>query len=320
MAKLISGTRFRLLAFLLTSLFFTAAVLHLRDRSYFPCSSNLDVKKRESATSRSEERIALVLYGLPRATKLTHRSIKSKIYDVLQRESVEFDVILHHVLYLKPYSNRRNSELETNINNSEWKLLHPNIQLSSEHDYFLKSHAEMIEEVLTYGDPHHTDGESTRNELEALHSLKLATLVASGSEREYTGMIILRPDLIYHDDINVTLLRWAMSNGVIVTPGWHTFGALNDRFSFGAWEPMLRMGLRFNNILEFCRTTKRPWLAEEHVHWLIYKVPRMESRAPQHGSTLIHCHTTLTATRVRSNGKVVAENFKMAQEEFVKCL
>jgi hypothetical protein len=237
---------------------------------------------------------------------------------VLRRESVEFDVILHHVLYLKPYSNSRNSEFDAKINNSEWRLLQPDIQLSSEHDYFLESHKDLIRELLTYGDPHNNDGNSTRNELEALHSLKLATLVAMSSENDYTGMVILRPDLVYHDDINVTLLRWAVSNGVIVTPGWQTYGALNDRFSFGAWEPMLQMGLRFNKILEFCRTTQRPWLAEEYAHWLIYNVPKSEFRASRHDHAPVHCHTTLTATRMRTHGPKI-EDFAMNSGEFVEC-
>ena len=306
--------------FLSTLVVFTAGFLfHYPSRSSFLFPSNLDVQKlSNSEISRKEERIALILYGLPRQTHLTYRSIKSKIYDVLRRESVDFDVILHHVLYLQPYSNSRNNEHRANINNSEWRLLQPDIQLSSEHDYFLESYKDLIDEILTYGDPHNNDGNSTRNELEALHSLKLATLVANSSERDYTGMVILRPDLLYHDEINVTLLRWAMSNGVIVTPGWQTYGALNDRFSFGAWKPMLQMGLRFNKILEFCRTTQRPWLAEEYVHWLIYKVPKSEYRASQHDHAPLHCHTTLTATRIRTHGPT-KEDFTMNSGEFIEC-
>jgi len=270
-----------------------------------------------TAISRKKERIALILYGLPRQTHLTHNSIKSKFYDVLRSESVDFDVILHHVLYLEPYSNSRNNEFEAKINNSEWKLLKPDIQLSSEHDYFIESHKDMIREISIYGDPHKNDGNSTRNELEALHSLKLATMVANSSERDYAGMVILRPDLVYHDEINVTLLRWAMSNDVIVTPGWQTYGALNDRFSFGAWEPMLQMGLRYNKILEFCRTTQRPWRAEEHVHWLIYNVPLSKYRTPQQSH--MHCHTTLRATRMRMHGPV-KEDFTLNPEDFIECL
>ena len=269
--------------------------------------------------SRTEERVALIMYGLPRQTHLTYRSIESNIYDVLKRESVDFDVILHHVLYLKPYSNTRNNEPGTKINNSEWRLLQPDIQLSSDHDYFLESHTALIDKILSYGDPHHNDGNSTRNELEALHSLKLATLVANNSEREYTGMVILRPDLLYHDEINVTLLRWAMFNGVIVTPGWQTFGALNDRFSFGAWKPMLQMGLRFDKILEFCRTTQKPWHAESHVHWVVDKLRESASENRRAGDPPIHCHTSLTATRIRTHGPV-DENFAIDPSEFMECV
>lgn len=313
---LASRTVFRL--FSCTLVIFWVFTVEVRARSSFSSSSSGTLETLSTAISRKEERIALILYGLPRQTHLTFRSIQSKIYDVLRRESVDFDVILHHVLYLKPYSNSRNNEHQAKINNSEWRLLQPDIQLSSEHDYFLESHKDLIDEILTYGDPHHNDGNSTRNELEALHSLKLATLVTKSSERNYTGMVILRPDLLYHDEINVTLLRWAMYNGAIVTPGWQTYGALNDRFSFGALEPMLDMGLRFDKILEFCRTTGRPWLAEDFVHWLIYKVPKSNLRARQHDHAPIHCHTTLTATRIRTHGPI-KEDFAMNSGGFLEC-
>ena len=275
--------------------------------------------RRSSCVGDKNERVAIVFYGLPRGLSHTHLSIKQNIFDVLKAHCIPFEVFFHHVVFLEPFSNPRNNELNVQLNNSEWRLLNPNVELSTEHGEFLSSQEQFTKSVLAYGDPHNNDGLSTRNELEALHSLKAAVLAARGKgKRMFGGLIILRPDLIYHDKFDVDLLLFAMSQHLVVLPAWQMWGGANDRFSFGAWEPMSEMGTRFDRILEYCKATNRSWHAESFVEWLLDNLHSRTRDAHGAGNKRF-CHTTMRASRVRAHGVVKDEDFSYQAEAFVGC-
>lgn len=276
-------------------------------------------RNRENCVGKPLYEVAIVFYGLPRGLSHTHRSIKEKVFDVLRARCVPFEIFFHHVIFLEAFSNPRNNEVNVILNNSEWRFLNPDVELSTEHGEFLSSHQQFINEVLAYGDPHQNEGLSTRNELEALHSLKEAVRAAvSRGNNRFSGLIILRPDLIYHDDLDVDLLLHAMSERLVVLPAWQTWGGANDRFSFGAWDPMVEMGMRFDRILQYCQNTNRPWHAEAFVDWLLDDL-YLRSVVTREVGNKVSCHTMIRASRVRAHGVVKDEDFSHQQERFISC-
>ena len=297
---------------------FRSYVFHCRT-SQLEGHAKLTWHQNDDCDGKMHDRVAIVLYGLPRGLSHTHRSIKDNIFEVLRARCVPFEIFFHHVVFLEALSNPRNKEFNVRLDNSEWRLLNPDVELSTEHREFLSSHNEFINAVLAYGDPHHNDGLSTRNELEAMHSLKQAVLAASskGTNR-YRGLVILRPDLIYHDKFDVDLLLHAMSHHLVVLPAWQMWSGANDRFSFGAWEPMVCLGMRFDRILEHCRSTNRSWHAEFFVKWLLDDLPYVQ-HVTNGNVTKRFCHTTLRASRVRAHGVIKDEDFTYQEESFIRC-
>lgn len=276
-------------------------------------------RKKETCLGKPSDKVAVVFYGLPRGLSHTHRSINENVLNVLRARCVPFEIFFHRVVFLEPFSNPRNNEINVVLNNSEWRLLNPDVELSTEHGEFLSSHEHFINSVLAYGDPHHNEGLSTRNELEALHSLKQAVRAAmSEGKHRFNGLIILRPDLIYHDEFDVDLLLHAVSNRLVVIPAWQSWSGANDRFSFGAWGPTVELGMRFDKILQYCQSTNSSWHAETYVDWLLNDMLIRTGGAREKGNE-VFCHTAIRASRVRANGVIKDEDFSYPEEKFLSC-
>ena len=247
--------------------------------------------------------VALIFYGLTRSLSNTAPTIHANIYSILRAHNIDFDVHMHTVQFWGEYSNPRNGEIGVSLNNSEWKLLHPDYISHTNHTVFLSLHRELINRVLSHGDPHANGGLSTRNELEALHSMKIAASGATTTGKKYDGMLILRPDLNYVDPVDLALFIWAVKHDAIVTPEWQQWAGENDRFSFGSWRGMLEISTRFDRVLDFCKQTGSAWHAEKFLSWEIRRILKAKQAS-------LHCRTNQKADRVRANGNEHNEDFR----------
>ena len=269
-------------------------------------------------TRLREPHVAVVFYGLPRGLSVTSPSIHKNIYRALSDGGVQYKVYYHRVLYEEMFSNPRNGEVNIVLNTTEWMLLRPNVALVLKHSDFLTRYRHIVQGVLAYGDVHKNNGLSVQNELEALNSMRQAVRSVIESREKFDGLIILRPDLLYHDKLDVGLLKWAISRNTVVTPGWQLWGGYNDRFTYGAWEPMLDVGSRFEKVLEFCKALNASWHAETFLKWIILGIDGKKSPKNMKNMTFNHCHTTQRASRVRANGKILQEQFKIDFKTFVQ--
>jgi len=243
-------------------------------------------------------RVAIVFYGLSRSLSHTYDSIRTNILAVLEENNIEYRIFMHSVIFEGTYSNLRSEEVGVTFNKTEWQLLRPDVVIHESHDNFVHDHVEMFQKILKFGDPYRNDGFSTRNEIEALHSLKRGVHAAQNDHFKFDGMLILRPDLIYLEHINVSTLSWAMAQGFVVSPSWQRYKGENDRFAYGAWLPMQLVGTRFQRIEDYCNTTSLPWHAERFLSWVLIK------------SGIAHCCVEQRAARVRATGVMKIENFR----------
>lgn len=270
-------------------------------------SAHVEFKNEESFESKfgqfpaSDPKVAVVFYGLIRGLRLTYGSIQQNILQKLDRHSVQYVIFLHRVVFVQNYTNVRSGEYISHFDNDEYRLLNPDVEKHTGHEEFLEQERELLDTVLRYGDEQTNGGLHTLNTIEALRSLKLAVTEAKHHHHNFDGMIILRPDLIYQDAIDVNLLRWAISHHSIVLPGWQMWGGLNDRFAFGAWEPMYAFGSRYDYMVEYCENTSKPLHPETFLKWHLEHT----------NGNATSCHTNQRATRVRENGDIRQENFAL---------
>ena len=181
--------------------------------------------------------------------------------------------------------------------------------MQSDHEDFVESTKGFFKETLSFGDAHEDNGQSLMNILEALHSLKTAVLAAKDYPVSFDGMLFLRPDLLYHDTLDFALVRRTMMNNAVTTPGWQLHRGYNDRFSYGAWDPMYAIGTRYDTILTYCQTTSRPFTSESFLQWSLENLHSS-------GQVAQLWHTSLRASRVRADGGVKAENFTLVRPVF----
>jgi hypothetical protein len=283
-----------------------------------PLTSSCGISSAHASRNRKVVSVAIVFYGLPRAIAITAPSIRRNVLAPLDAARIHYKTFYHHVVFNGVYTNTRNREVGISLNTTEWRLLHPDVEMSTEHDEFLEKNSKFINRVLSYGDPHDNDGLSTRNELEALHSLKRAVESAEADvQGSFDGMLILRPDLLYHDPVDAQSLFWAIAHDAVVTPAWQLGEGANDRFAFGAWEPMVYLGKRFDRVMHYCLQTSKPWHPEKFVEWTLAEYSSQEGSTPSAG--LCHCNTEQRASRVRAHGRTKPENFCMPPKTFIHC-
>ena len=85
-------------------------------------------------------------------------------------------------------------------------------------------------------------------------------------------MAIIRPDLRYEDLLDINAFKLAILSNSIVVPTWQSWlDGMNDRFSYGAVQPMAYVGRRYDVVLEFAEI-ERLVDAEKFMRWIVIKV------------------------------------------------
>lgn len=259
--------------------------------------------------------IAIVMYGLTRSVTMTHESIRTNVIDQLSKNSIEYRIFLHRVVIVGKYNNERSGEKDVKLNNTEWTLLSPDYFSSTNHDAYVSEESEYTRSILSYGDGLTNGGLDTRNTLEALHSLREAAGLARNTGIKFDGMMIMRPDLLYHQPVNITQLSYAVQNNMVMFPAWQLHGGFNDRFAFGGWTAVHSVAMRYDLMLQYCTTTQKPLHPESFLKWIVEKYDNQSFSGFQPTISGV-CLTMTTASRVRANGEVVKENFNVSRDVF----
>ena len=113
--------------------------------------------------------------------------------------------------------------------------------------------------------------------------------------------LFLRPDLLYHQSFRPILE--AISRGKksgLCLPLWQGWGGANDRFAIATTvEAAASYAERVDHIVNYCEITNRPLSAEE---FLLYRL--VKDHVPL-------WFTTIKASRVRFQGELAKENYKL---------
>lgn len=208
---------------------------------------------------KAELSVAVLLYGVDRSLELVHHSITRSILHELSERNIYVKIFAHEVLL----GEKRPS--------SNYKLIRANVVEGWQQNQLRAEKHSFFKRINEFGDAWNNNNVSTMNELTALTSLKRAAELASSDLVAFDGLVVLRPDLLYIDKLDVSLLIDSVRTKSVVIPNWQWYEGCNDRFSYGAWTPMLKIAQRVDQIEAFCLERNGPFHAEEFMLWNIMK-------------------------------------------------
>lgn len=200
-------------------------------------------------------RVALCFWGLCRSTDITYESIKRYIFDSLENAGIDYDIYLHTYTLYRPYTNLRSNETNVQLKNTLWKLLNP-LNYSIEHQDKV-DRGLSFEKYRTQGNPWGDtyDYSTLDNHIRSLWSLKQVTNLWKISEKVYTKIIYLRPDVLFKTPLNIEWIKSPLKQTILI-PEFHNVYDCNDRFAIGEPEAMLVYGERFNAAYEYSKKKK----------------------------------------------------------------
>ena len=237
-------------------------------------------------------RIAIGFFGITRSLKWTLPSIQKNII-APARELGETRLFAH--FYQQGHiSNPRTGE-DQPLDPNEYQLLGcDEVELEKPESCLAQANYEWI---LSHGDAFHDDGKSLANLIHQLHSLQHVGRMIDRWSPEV--VVMARPDLIYHDSMHAEIFKQLnRSKNYISIPNWQWYGGYNDRFCIGSQFSCQAYTNRFNLIRPYLEKADGPLPAERFLKFCLN----------QHG--IIATPMRITASRIRSNGEVVKENFK----------
>ena len=245
------------------------------------CLLRLCITTQRRLKKPSSLRVAILLYGVKRSSRLTEFSIKGKILDKLTEANVSY-VIFHHRITVSD-------------------IIAPSVQEtlpvteSGVQDVLIQENFGYFSSILNHGDAWGRGNRTILNMLVALTSLKRAAILSQKHAAAFDGLIVLRPDLLYLDELDVNLLKHAIHRRFsIVVPSWMWYDGCNDRFSYGEYGSMLKIAKLIDFALKDCKRTGKPFHSETFMDWNIKK-------------NKLHVFSThQRAIRVREDGAVAA--------------
>lgn len=254
-----------------------------------------------SVTRPASKQCFVGFFGLNRSLRWTAPSIRRNVIDPLREAGHDCFVaahfnqptIIHHPQSGERRVKLRRRAIKTLDIDLQW------IEPQSEENIAELLDAAMSVPFRDYPDP---DGGTRRNILYQMHSLRRVwqMLNVVGSQN-FDAFMLLRPDIEYIDRIDIPAVDQIISGAAdMVTPSWHQWGGLNDRFAFcnaRAAEVFLN---RWDCVTEFCRTY-------EYLH------PEQLLHDAVRDAGLRVVTTEQRALRVRATGETWAEGFKLGK-------
>lgn len=217
-------------------------------------------------------KVALCFFGLTRSLKMTLASIKQYIFDPLRKYGIQYDIFLHTYELNDNYTNTRAGESNIKLDNNEYKLLKAKEIHIENKDVISKKLN--LEEYRTHGNPWGHEKKDTidnyttlDNCILSLWSMKQLSAMVSKNKDNYTHMVFCRPDVLYMVPLDI---RWFhFKSDHIYMSNIALYPIVNDRFSLGPVNEMVKIGNRFDDALEYSK--KHRLHSERYLHSYLKK-------------------------------------------------
>lgn len=175
-------------------------------------------------------KIALGFWGITRSLKFTYQSINEKIFKVLKKNNIDYDIFQHTYTINSIYKNKRAKEYCENYDNEEYKILKADY-LEIDNQDEIKKELNLLK-YRTHKDTWNSNYNSTDNYIIAMYSKHKLVNLINNNFNNYDFIIFLRPDVEYQDVLNINYFNLIKSNTICI-PNFHCFTKykLNDRFA-----------------------------------------------------------------------------------------
>ena len=229
-------------------------------------------------------RIAILIYGLNRGISTSFPSIQEKILSVLTKNNIEYDIYVHTYKLQGTYSNVRNNEKGIHIDPNEMQTFVNPIEMVIDD----QGEIDRLHDIKTFnkhGDPWCNGYVSLWNLIRALYSLKCVWKLIQ--TKTYDGVIVVRPDVLFLNELNIHDLLDAIHNDEIYVPSFSDCNGYNDRFALGSQKSMATYCTRYNHMKEYA--TKKQLHSETFLKHVIKKAKK----------------TSIRFNRIRANGTIM---------------
>ena len=212
-------------------------------------------RRHACPTTEGKRRVALAFFGINRSLNRTIESLESKVIDPLRRRGVDVDIYFHTYSILNVSSVRA---LETGVPiggaDELIELLGPRAWAVTSQDDFdktmnISSYFRFpIVPHQRYKFRYYYPKSTIKNLLRQLNSIKSVTALLAtprSRARDYAAVIMMRPDLLHLDEINVNDVLSVAGTRNVLVPYWHSYYGMNDRILIAAPNIAVDLGNRF---------------------------------------------------------------------------
>ncbi len=237
-------------------------------------------------------KVAIGFFGITRSLVWTLGSLRERIVDPLQAfgEVKTFASLVRQDRIANPRSGEGGA-----LDPDEYTLLESSSVVLQEPGACLAK--VNLPLLLRYGDSWNDNGKSLSNLVHQLATLD--ALHNSILPFEPDLIVFVRPDLFYHDSfVEACRLHGRLQPNSITVPNWQWARGINDRFAICDCHSAEAYASRLRYMHAYVDHTHKPLNSEEFLWWTLnrFKVWVQPAR--------------LRASRVRSNGYILLENFR----------
>lgn len=208
-------------------------------------------------------RVAVLLFGLPRAADVCVPTIQANVVDALEAMREVTDVkVFYHLYQQQAVFNPRSGE-NGPLDPAQYEFFASYEGTTSTPDETLAPGE--LAAYLQHGDAINDEGRSLRNLLLQLHSLQQVTALAI--DDDFDVFIFARADLSYHDAIDPRAVRFCARHAKgCVIPEWQWWSGCNDRFAICGPSAARTYGFRLQAAAAYCAQGPKSLHAETFLH------------------------------------------------------
>lgn len=228
-------------------------------------------KKNLASKFNKNKKIAVCYWGLTRSTKQVYKTHFQKIFKILKRHEIDYDVFMH-TWRIKGKQKVWHYEIENPVDYNEYQLLKPTFYQIDDQDeftnqldlsnYFYKG----IDDVSNTAWAPEIAEKLIFNHLCALESLKRVTEMVENSGNYYDFVIYLRPDVQFNNRLPISKIL-KLKNFDIIIPDFDHWAGYNDRFAVLNYNTAPIYGKRIEGLAEF-RKTQGQISSEKYVKYI----------------------------------------------------
>lgn len=237
-----------------------------------PARSVYTLRDPSRSTDGDGLKAALCFFGITRSLKYVYFSILLNVVQPLLSQNVRVDKFMH-TYNLTTINNKRSKEKDATLDLTEYKLLEPYQGLEvSDQDEFL-ANFEIKSLLYDNHDTYRDNFRSLTNLACQLHSLERVTKLWQESGQSYDLVIYTRPDVLYVQPINYSLVLNKIKAGHFdrtwfIPQFGNIRGRMNDRFAMGPPSTMAIWGKRINYVQRYIDGTNLSLHAERLVKFI----------------------------------------------------